>query len=104
MLVVSAVTAVSTYTLVNLSLSGTVSIMRLYVLICSAVLGMFGFFISMFSIVAYMSGLTSLGVGYLEPMSPVSFKDLLKTILDVPKRWKDLRPAMLRRPNLKDKE
>ncbi|MCC3374300.1 spore germination protein [Cohnella sp. REN36] len=103
-LVVSAVTAVSTYTLVNLSLSGTVSIMRLFVLICSAVLGMFGFFISMFSIVAYMSGLTSLGIGYLEPMSPVSFKDLLKTILDVPKRWKDVRPAMLKQPNLKDKE
>lgn len=104
MLVVSAVTAVSTFTLVNLSLSGTVSIMRLYVLICSSILGMFGFFISMFSILAYMSGLSSLGIGYLEPISPVSFKDLLKTILDVPKRWKDKKPVMLRPSDIPDKE
>ncbi|MBB6672937.1 spore germination protein [Cohnella nanjingensis] len=104
MLVVSAVTAVSTFTLVNLSLSGTVSVMRLYVLIVSSVLGMFGFFIGMFSIVVYLSGLSSLGIGYLEPLSPVSFKDILKAVLDVPKRWKDKKPVMLRRPDLEDKE
>ncbi|MBO9599896.1 MAG: spore germination protein [Cohnella sp.] len=101
LLVVSAITAVSTFTLVNYSLSGSVSVMRLFVLLGSSTLGMFGFFICMFAILAYMSGLTSLGVGYLEPVSPVSFKDFLKSLLDVPKRWKDLKPNMLKRPNVK---
>ncbi|WP_158602397.1 spore germination protein [Cohnella endophytica] len=104
LLVTSAITAVSTFTLVNMSLSGTVSVMRLFVLVGSSILGMFGFFICMFSIVAYMSGLSSLGIGYLEPLSPVSFKDLLKAVLDIPKRWKDMKPAMLKRSDLENKE
>ena len=62
MLVVSATTAVATFTLVNQTLSGTVSIIRLYVLIWSALLGMLGFFIGILSLVAYLSVLESFGL------------------------------------------
>jgi hypothetical protein len=103
MLFVSAVTGVSTFTLVNQSLSGTVSLLRLYTLVCSAVLGMFGFFISVFSIVVYLSGLKSFGVGYLEPLSPVSFRDLASALLAPPLKKRKRQPAMLKPDNKSSK-
>ncbi|WP_127588755.1 spore germination protein [Paenibacillus koleovorans] len=100
LLVVSAVTAVSTFTLVNQSLSGSVSVLRIFVLLGSSIFGMFGFFISMFAIVAYLSGLSSFGVGYLEPLSPVTFKDILRAVWAVPKKWKQTKADSLKQQNL----
>ncbi|WP_261381456.1 spore germination protein [Paenibacillus cremeus] len=98
MLVVSAVTAVATFILVNQSLSGTVSILRFFSLILSSLMGMFGFFISMMFIIMYMAGLESFGIGYLEPLAPPSFGgDWVKAILDVPRRWKYSKPKMFKK-------
>lgn len=95
MLVVSATTAVATFTLVNQTLSGTVSIIRLYVLIWSSLLGMLGFFIGLFSIVAYLSVLESFGLPYLAPLSPLTFKDLMNALLKKPWAFNKNRPDML---------
>ncbi|OMF40336.1 spore germination protein, partial [Paenibacillus rhizosphaerae] len=69
LLVVSAVTAVSSFTLVNQSLVGSVSIVRLFVLMCSSVLGMYGFILSTIAVILYLSRLESFGVPYLAPLS-----------------------------------
>lgn len=104
MLFVAAVTGVSTFILVNQSLSGTVSLMRLFTLLCSSLLGMFGFFISMFTIVMYLSGLRSFGVGYLEPLSPVSFRDLIPALLKPPLKKQRGIPDMLSKGPHPDQE
>ncbi|WP_079914074.1 spore germination protein [Paenibacillus sp. 32352] len=95
MLIASSVTAVATFTLVNQSLSGTVSVLRLFVLVCSSILGLFGFFISMFFIVVYLSGLRSFGLPYLAPLSPITFRGLIPALLALPWSAEKSRPGML---------
>lgn len=70
MLVVSAVTYVTSFTLVNQTLLGSVNLLRFVVLLCSTALGMFGFFIGVFSILLYMVSLRSFGEPYLKPAAP----------------------------------
>ncbi|MCD1257423.1 spore germination protein [Paenibacillus athensensis] len=96
LLVVSAVTAVSSFTLVNQSLVGSVSLIRYFVLICSSVLGMYGFMISTIAIVVYLSRLESFGVPYLAPLSPITWTDFMSAITR--KSWFsiDKRPSILR--------
>lgn len=86
MLVVSAVTAVSTFTLVNQSLIGSISIIRYVILILSSLLGIFGFFVGLFAVLIYMSTLESFGRSYLEPLAPIHFKQWIPALLQKP--WK----------------
>ncbi|MFO1446322.1 spore germination protein [Bacillus sp. Bva_UNVM-123] len=96
MLVVSGVTAVATFTLVNQSLAASVSIMRLWILLLSSILGLFGFFLGIFSIVLYVSRLQSFGVPYLAPISPIFFKDLFTGVFIKPYLLKKKRADILR--------
>lgn len=84
MLVVAAVSAVSTFTLVNQSLAGSVSIVRFFVLIASSLFGMFGFFVSMFVVLLYLCSLESFGQPYMQPLAPLRFKEVAVAILSKP--------------------
>lgn len=97
MIVVIALTAVSTYTLINQSLTGTVTILRVYVLIVSAVLGMYGFFVSIISILIYLSRLRSFNIAYLEPLSSLQYRELLSAFLFNPFRRKRFSTSMIQK-------
>ncbi len=94
-LVAMATSVVATFTLVNQSLAGTVSILRFIVLAASSMLGLFGFIASMFFLLVYTVNLTSFGVPYLAPISPVT-GDIWKVIIT--SGWKKfkIRPKMLK--------
>jgi hypothetical protein len=94
-LVIASVTAVASFTLVNQSLVGTVSIIRLFVLLCSATLGMYGFILSTIAIVLYLSTLESFGISYLAPVSPLTWRDLISAFFRRPWVLKLSRPAIL---------
>lgn len=94
-LVIAAITAVSSFTLVNQSLVGTVSIIRLFVMLCSSTLGMYGFILSIIAIVLYLSSLESFGIPYLSPLSPIRWKDITMALLRKPWYKKDRRPEIL---------
>ncbi|MEW9052398.1 MAG: spore germination protein [Neobacillus sp.] len=81
MIVIIALTAVASYTLVNQSLVGTVSVMRIYILLLSIFLGVYGLFIGFFSILIYFSTLESFKVAYLEPFASLTFKEYLAALL-----------------------
>lgn len=93
-LVISAVTAVSTFTLVNQSLSGGVTVIRFIVLILCSLFGMLGFFVSLYLLVVYLASLTSFGVPYMAPLSPITFKDVLKAIIIMPWHKQTQRPGI----------
>ena len=95
LLVVSSITVVSTFTLGNQALYGTVSIIRLFSILLSSVLGMFGFFISAFLFLSYLAQLESFGVPYLSPVSPFVKKDFLKSIVKYPVIKQNERPKIL---------
>ncbi|GGG51333.1 spore germination protein [Paenibacillus radicis (ex Gao et al. 2016)] len=81
MLVSAAITAVATFTLVNQSLSGTVSILRFAILALSSMFGIFGFFVSVFATLTYLCSLESFGRPYMAPVAPISWKSLIPAIL-----------------------
>ncbi|MCP3740001.1 spore germination protein [Rossellomorea sp. BNER] len=96
MLVISSITAVSTFTLVNQSLFGTVTILRIFSILCTTMLGMYGFFISVFVILAYLSKLESFGIPYLSPLSPFDKRDALKALLKLPVAQENERAKILK--------
>jgi Bacillus/Clostridium GerA spore germination protein. len=86
MLVAAAVTAVSTFTLVNQTLSGTVSILRFFVLILSSIFGILGFFVSVFMILIYMCSLETFNQNYMQPIAPIQWRELVTSLFQKP--WK----------------
>ncbi|MGN7166095.1 spore germination protein [Paenibacillus cellulositrophicus] len=96
MIVMVAVTIIATFTLVNQVLSGTTAIVRLYVLLMSSFLGMFGFFIAMFSVLLHLATLENFGVPYLAPISPYIARDFWEGVLKKPVAFLMKRPRVLR--------
>ncbi|ACT00074.1 spore germination protein [Paenibacillus sp. JDR-2] len=86
MLVAAAITAVSTFTLVNQTLSGTVSILRFFVLILSSMFGIFGFFVGVFLILIYMCSLETFNQNYMQPIAPIKWRELVTGLFQKP--WK----------------
>lgn len=84
MLVISAVTAVATFTLVNQSLNGSITIIRLFILTASASLGLFGFFVSVFAVLVYICSLESFGMPFMQPLAPFAFKKMLSAVFQLP--------------------
>nr|WP_279665126.1 spore germination protein [Ectobacillus ponti] len=94
--VMMAVSVVATFTLVNQSLTGTLSILRYFVYILSSLLGVVGTIFSAFIIFAHLVNLRSFGLPYMTPYSPLVPTSLLPATLRV--RFKDMwkRPRELR--------
>jgi spore germination protein KA len=84
-LVVSAISVIATFTLVNQNLSGAVTLLRFIVLAASTVLGLFGFIASLFLLLTYTENLTTFGIPYLTPLSPPT-RDIFKVL--IPNGWK----------------
>ncbi|WP_372637029.1 spore germination protein [Cohnella sp.] len=85
-LVVIAISAVATFTLVNQSLSGSVSLLRFFMMLASATLGIYGFMLSLFAILIYLCRLRSFGLDYLEPIVSLDVKEWLSAFLINPFR------------------
>lgn len=87
MLVVAAITYISSFTLVNQSLSSAVTIIRFLVLILSTFFGLFGVIIAYILTVIYLSTISSFGAPYLGALAPVSFKEAIKSFLKGPTQY-----------------
>ncbi|MFD0715345.1 spore germination protein [Paenibacillus sp. GCM10027626] len=95
LLVVIAISAVSTFSLVNQSLSGAVSLLRVFILLISSCLGIYGFFLSMFAVLIYLCRLDSFGLAFLEPITSLRFKEWLSAILKNPFRRSRFSSSMI---------
>jgi len=91
--VVGALTAVAGVTLVNQSLSGAVSVIRIGMFLIASFLGMYGMLLGILLIIGYMSQLRSFGVPYLAPISPLNWDGILKAILREP--WSKMKKRFL---------
>ncbi|MGE7274789.1 spore germination protein [Brevibacillus panacihumi] len=93
--VIAAITQVFGSTLTNQSLSGTISILRFFMFVLSAILGIYGFFIALFIVTTHLASLRSCGLPYLAPISP-PFKDFANALFRLPWKWRKTRPDMLK--------
>jgi hypothetical protein len=96
LIVVVAITGVASFTLVNQSLVFAVSITRIIIMIGSSLLGMYGYILSVIGVLLYLSSLSSFGLPYLAPMSPVTWRDLALVFSRLPWVKKNNRPEMLK--------
>lgn len=92
MVIVVALTAISGFLIPPLS--APASLLRLYFLITTAFLGMFGWLISLIALLIHMMALRSFGVPYLSPIIPTNIGDIKDGMIRAP-LW-----AMLTRPSL----
>lgn len=92
MLVVIALSTVSTFTLVDQSLIGTLSIMRLFSVFMSSLFGFVGLLLSFYLFLSYLGTLQVFGVPYLDGVNKFDLGYLLKTFFRLPD------PAMKSRP------
>lgn len=95
MLVVIGITAISSFTLVNQSLAGNLYFFRIFVLILSYSMGIYGFFLSVLFIFLYISRLTSFGLPFLADLSSPDGKDILYTFFRFPFSYLKKRNASL---------
>lgn len=84
MVIVVAITAVSSFTVPNYSLSGGLRVMRIFLMICASLLGAVGLALGMTFIIVQFVSMESFGVPYLSPLSPTRYIDLKDTIVRAP--------------------
>ncbi|MGS2778124.1 spore germination protein [Robertmurraya sp. GLU-23] len=87
MLVVAAITYISSFTLVNQSLSSAITIIRFGVLILSTFFGLFGVISGYILTVIYLSTISSFGTPYLGALAPISFSEVIKSFLKAPTQY-----------------
>ncbi|SFK13227.1 spore germination protein [Brevibacillus centrosporus] len=94
--VVGAITAICSVTLVNQSLSSVSSILRFFFFFLACFLGMYGVILGIVLFVAYMASQRSFGVSYLAPLSPLFLKTVVQSFLRVPWEMLRRRPTSIR--------
>lgn len=95
MLVVIAGSTVATFTLVNQTLAGIVSLFRILIILLVSLLGFFGFFVSVFILGTMVARINSFGVPYLHIALNLSMKNVLKAIIKIPEQKVTKRPSSL---------
>ncbi|MCU6712955.1 spore germination protein [Paenibacillus sp. J5C_2022] len=95
--VVGAIAMVAGSTLISQTLAGTVSVIRIIALLLSSMLGMYGFMLFTMLLVVYIIGLTSFGIPYLSPFSPLRLKEILSATFALPRKWMGRVPKSLRK-------
>ena len=95
MIVIIATSMIATSTLVNQSVLTAVSILRFLFIFLTSLFGMFGFLISVFYTVLYLSNIRVFGVPYLNITADLSWITIKKTLLRLPPSQHKERPNML---------
>lgn len=98
MIIVVALTTISSFTLPNFSLTSGIRIWRFLLMILAAILGLYGIGIGLMLLLAHLVSLKSFGVPYFEPYSNFinDFSDLKDSIVRLPYKFMKLRPKYLR--------
>jgi hypothetical protein len=92
MLVIIALSTVATFTLIDQSVIGSISIIRLFCTVMGSLLGFFGVLISFFLLLCYMGGIQVFGVAYLDGMNEFNSGSFLKTFFRLPEGSMKSRP------------
>jgi len=103
-LIVIAVTIISTFVIPNYEMSLSIRLLRFYVLVCAQFLGFFGLAIALFSIIAHLMNLESLGIPYFSPFAPMRHSGLKDGIVRYPLRDINRVPVIYKWRKMKNKK
>lgn len=82
-------TAIASFTIPSISLSGTIRMLRFFMLMLASLLGLYGIIIGLFMLGVQLASIQSVGLPYLSPFAPFKKKEAEKAIFRVP--WFTLR-------------
>lgn len=85
-LIMGALTFISGFTLVNQTLSTSVTLFRFFIFFLGAMFGIFGVVLGFLIIISYLVSLTSIGVPFLSMTYPFTFSNIIRSFLKEP--WK----------------
>lgn len=71
------------------------ALVRLYLFTVASILGSFGMSLALLGLLTHMVYLTSFGVPYMSPFSPIQFSDLKDTLIRIPTRLIKTRPKSI---------
>lgn len=94
MLVVAAITYISSFTLVNQNLSTAITILRFGIILLSTFFGLFGVIIGFILTIFYFSTMSSFGSPYIGSLTPISFKEFSKSFFMMPRQFYKSRTSM----------
>jgi spore germination protein len=92
MIIVVAVTAISSFVIPNYSLAISFRILRFPIMIASAVFGLYGVILGFIVLTVHVANLKSFGYNYAAPLMPISVSDLKDSIIRVPNEYMYKRP------------
>lgn len=87
MLVVAAITYISSFTLVNQTLGSGITILRFMIIILSTIFGLFGVLIGFILAVFYFSTISSFGVPFLGSLAPLNPIESIKAFAMAPRQF-----------------
>lgn len=77
------------------TIADVTSLLRIYLFIAASLFGTFGLCMGLLGLLTHMVSLTSIGIPYLSPLSPIHFKDLKDTFVRLPSKWLKTRPESI---------
>ncbi|WP_224653743.1 spore germination protein, partial [Escherichia coli] len=95
MIVIIATSTIATFTLVNQALVTAVSILRVCFILLTAFLGLFGFFMSIYFMVLFLSSIRVFGVPYVNISADLSWQTIKRTLFWLKADQYKTRPNML---------
>ncbi|WP_438447840.1 spore germination protein [Gorillibacterium sp. sgz5001074] len=99
MVIVVSFTAISNFVIPSISMSISARLLRFTMMILAGTFGLFGIMSGLMIILIHMTGLRSMGVPYLSPLTPTRFKDMKDILIRFPLNRMSLRPTFLTKPS-----
>ncbi len=94
--VIVALTAISSFSAPLYALGVTLRVLRFFLILCSAFLGLYGLLLGFFLIHIHLCKLNSFGVSYLSPFSPLNIQDWKDTVVRFPFKKITKRPGFMK--------
>lgn len=100
MLIVVAITAISSFVLPSYDLSLTIRMLRFPMMFLAASFGLFGIIIGVIAIVLHLCSLRSFGIPFMSPLAPFNLVDQKDSFLRVPHWAMFTRPRLINKTNI----
>jgi len=95
MVIVVAITAISSFSLPSYSFAISLRILRFIVMLMASFLGLYGIILAFIAICVHLVNMRTFGMPYLAPISPVFSEDLKDSFFLAPSTMMEQRPNML---------
>lgn len=100
MVIVIAITAVSSFVLPSFDLSMTIRMLRFLMMFLAAAFGLFGIIVGVIGLILHLCSLRSFGIPYMSPFGPFILEDQQDALFRIPRWGMRTRPRLISQKNI----